>query len=166
MQLIKAKPPNDDSIPYMTDHLEKILEDSMTYTWEGVRQWSEEISTRVSLGRLKWSDVYIIDRLQTQTSHKTFIDKTQKQTSASRSDFSYEMSDEIRRAKPGPPCKFYQNGNCNHSGDHVQKGYRQQHLCTYCLVNKCLLLQHSSKDCKTKKFNEQRKSQNDPGFGN
>ena len=157
MQLIKAKPLSDESIPYMTDHLDKILEDAMTYSWEGVRHWSEEVFTRVSLGRWKWSDTYVIDRLQSQLSHKTLLDKNQKNTSTPRFESGYQMSEELKKAKPGPPCKFFQTGSCSHSSDHVQNGYRQIHVCSYCLANKCTLLPHPSTDCKTKNFNDTKK---------
>ena len=166
LQIIKAKDFSDDSIPYMNSHLENVLEDAMMYEWSDVRKWSEEVCTRISKGTLRWADTYIIDRLQTQLSHKNMLGQNNSAggATAGRSD-TYEMSDAVRQAKPGPPCKYFQTGACTHPNDHIQKGYRQLHVCSYCLANKCLLQPHSMKECKTKKFNFQ-KSQAESGFGN
>ena len=166
MQIIKSKDFSDESIPFMNAHLESVLEDAMMYEWSDVRKWSEEICTRVAKNSLRWADTYIIDRLQTQLSHKNLLGTGNSTggATAGRSDH-YEMAVSVRQAKPGPPCKFFQSGICTHTGDHVQKGYRQLHVCAYCIANKCLLQPHSQKDCKTKKFNSQKKSQSDAGFG-
>ena len=165
LQIIKARDPSDDSVPYMNLHLERVVEDATIYAWEGVRQWSEDVCSRVSLGTLRWSDTYIIDRLQSQTSHGALISKDSKQLMQGRVD-SYDMSEEVKKAKPGLPCKFHQMGTCSYSSDHVQNGYRQLHVCAYCLANKCQLQPHTGKECKTKKFNSQKKNQSESGFGN
>ena len=165
-QLIKLKKNADDSVPYMNAHLEKIFEDAIVYPWEVVRAWSEEVCSRVALSKLRWCDMYAIDRLQTTMAqlHTSTI-SSHKPGSSDKGEI-YSMSDEVRRGKPGPPCKFFQNGSCSHVSDHVQNGYRQLHVCTYCLSGKCLFQPHSLKDCKTKKFNVQKKNQQDSGFGN
>ena len=157
---------SDPDIPFLHAHLEKILEDSITYPWELIRRWSEEICSRAALGKVRWSDTYAIDRVQISIlqSNLSFKDSP-KFTHPSKGE-AYEMSDEVRRAKPGPPCKFFQTGACSHTSDHVQNGYRQLHVCAYCLSNKCLFQPHSNKDCKTKKFNAQKKGQSEAGFGN
>ena len=165
LQLIKMKDQSDDSVPFMNMHLERICEDATLYTWEGIRQLSEDICSKIALGTLRWSDTYVIHRLQAQTSQKTPLGNDQKLTSQGRSD-PHDMPDEVKRGKPGPPCKFYQTGACTHASDHVQNGYRQLHICAYCLTNKCQFQPHTSKDCKTKKFNSQKKSQSEAGFGN
>ena len=166
LQIIKTKEFSDDTIPFMNTHLENILEDSMMYEWTDVRKWSEEVCTRIAKGTLRWADTYIIDRLQTQLSHKTLLNSSHASGGATfgRAD-TYEMSESVRSAKPGPPCRYFQTGTCTHSGDHVQKGYRQLHICSYCLASKCLLQPHPQNDCKTKKFNSQKKSQSELGFG-
>ena len=166
LQIVKARDLSDDSIPFMNAHLENVLEDAMMYHWADVRKWSEEVCTRISKGTLRWTDTYIIDRLQTQLSHKNLLSHTQTQGGATSDRLdAFELSEVVRQAKPGPPCKHFQSGSCTHTTDHVQKGYRQLHVCSYCLANKCLLQPHSLKDCKTKKFNFQKKAQAEPGFG-
>ena len=167
LQIIRTKEFSDEAIPFMNTHLERVLEDAMMYEWSDVRKWSEEVCSRIAKNTLRWTDTYIIDRLQTQLSHKNLLGHSQYSGGATsgRPD-AYEMSEAIRQAKPGPPCKFFQTGACTHTKDHVQKGYCQLHVCSYCLANKCLLQPHSSKDCKTKKFNSQKKGQAESGFGN
>ena len=167
LQIVKTKDFSDEAIPFMNTHLERVLEDAMMYEWSDVRKWSEEVCTRIAKNTLRWSDTYIIDRLQTQLSHKNPLGQAQSTGGATpgRTD-AYEMSESVRQAKPGPPCKFFQTGTCTHTNGHVQKGYHQLHVCSYCLANKCLLQPHSSKECKTKKFNSQRKGNTESGFGN
>ena len=165
-QLIKSKDPTEEATPYMNLHLEKILEDAITYPWEVIRAWSEEVCSRIALNRLKWSETYVIDRLQTNMAQQLMASGEARKSVLSPKTDTHEMSEEVRRAKPGPPCKFYQTGTCSYPSDHVQNGYRQLHVCTYCISNKCLLQPHSNKDCKTKKFNVQKKGQTDSGFGN
>ena len=167
LQLIKTKDFSDEVIPFMNTHLERVLEDAMMYEWPDVRKWSEEVCTRIAGGTLRWTDTYIIDRLQTQLSHKNLLGQARSSGGAAlgRPD-AYDMSEMVRQAKAAPPCKFFQIGSCTHTHDHVQNGYRQLHVCSYCLANKCLLQPHSAKECKTKKFNSQKKAQAESGFGN
>ena len=164
IQLIKAKNQGDESVPYMYAHLEKVTEDTKSYDWENVRTWSEEILTRISKGWLAWSNTYEIDRLQSQFSHKP-SQNTAKPDVSQRGESNYRMSDSVRKAKPGPPCKSYQFGTCSHAADHVNNGYRQLHVCAYCLNNKCELHPHSQSECKTKKFNDSRRGNKESGFG-
>ena len=77
----------------------------------------------------------------------------------------YEMTDEVKSAKPGPPCKFFQTGSCSSTSDHVQNGYRQIHACSFCLANKCQFQPHTLKDCKYKKFDKKKSFDKESGFG-
>ena len=169
IQLIRSKEPLDEDIPFMSQHLEKVAEDAKTYAWEGVREWSEEICAQTAKKRLAWSDTYRIDRLQTETSHRTLLaHETLKhdRDRTARDDRVYEIPESVKYGKAAPPCKDYQQGKCTHQACHVSGGYRRLHICNYCLPNKCALLPHPVKDCKTKKFNEGRKGGASPsGFG-
>ena len=166
MQMTKAKEPADQDLPFMVTHLERVAEDAKTYEWAGVRRWSEEILTKISKGHLNWNDSYSIDRLQTKISHdKPLSQHATANFSTGRKSPAPDMSDEVRSAKPGPPCKFFQLGTCTFLTDHVQNGYRQLHLCSYCLTNKCQYQPHPLSECKTKKFDKNKKSDNSSGFG-
>ena len=164
IQLIKAKEPNHPDVPFMYAHMERITEDAKTYDWSSVRAWSEEILVRIYGGKLVWSNSYEIDRLQTQFSHQYKPD-TPASDSVHKSETGYKMSESLKRAKPGPPCKPYQASSCTQTADHINNGYRQLHVCTYCLSNKCELHPHSLSECKTKKFNEEKRAKKESGFG-
>ena len=142
-----------------------MAEDTKTYDWECVRAWSEEIFIRISKGKNAWSDSYIIDRLQTQFSHE----RTQSAKAAVKGNVTdkvgYKMSETMRAARPGLPCKPYQSGGCQHDSDHINNGYRHLHVCSYCLTSKCELHPHPLKFCWTKKFNEQRGGGGGVGVG-
>ena len=158
IQIIKSKEGDNEDVPHMNLHLEKIMQDAKTYDWSCVRAWSEDIFTRVSKGTLKWSDTYQIDKLQTQTSHAREIQPQTNSTMGQKITEVYEMSEELWKAQPGPPCKSFQTDSCKYSTDHVQNGYRHLHVCIYCLANKCLLQPHSLKGCEARQLDNQGKS--------
>ena len=163
LQILKAKDPSDPDVPYMNHHLEMLVEDAKEFSWEMVRKWSEEVLSRISLGKLTWSNTYEIDRLQTRISHDTAGQITK--SDYTKSEGGYKMADHVRRAKAGPPCRLFQTGTCSHNSDHITNGYRQLHVCAYCITNKCELHPHSQADCKTKKFNDDKKGKKGSGFG-
>ena len=115
IQLIKKKEAGNPDLPFMNQHLEKLSEDTKSYQWEAVRTWSEDVCGRIAEKDLAWSDTYVIDRLQTEISHKRSLHDpvTQKQKVV-KEDRGYEIPDHIKQAKQGPPCKEYQNGKCTH----------------------------------------------------
>ena len=164
IQIVKGKGNASPDVPYMMAHLEQLTEDAKSYDWKCVRAWSEEVLSKVAKGQLVWSDTYRIDRLQTELSHKTPLTNSTVASPSVKKGDVYEMAEDIRSAKPGPPCKFYQSATCSHSNDHVQNGYRQLQVCSFCLTNKCQFQPHSLKDCKSKKFEKPKKG--DSGFGN
>ena len=165
IQMIKAQEPSDPQIQFMNIHLERVIEDAKTYEWSAVRRWSEEICARIALRKLSWGDMYEIDRLQGRMSHNGPTIGSSSQSSTAREGSVYELSDELRRAKPAPPCKAFQQGNCTSLTDHVQNGYRHIHVCSYCLSAKCAFMPHASRDCKSKAFGAQKKNTQESGFG-
>ena len=158
--------------PDMFRHLEHVNEDAIIYEWEDVRAWSEEICTLVAESKLRWSDEYRIDILRLKLSQRnpksdsisTPQAASKDKKEAATGDVSYPLSNELRAAKPGPPCKHYNAGTCAHSSDHVINGYRQLHICAHCLSTKCMFWPHGEKGCRTKDFNKRRVEQG-AGFG-
>ena len=163
IQMIKSKGQSDPDVPFMNMHLERIIEDTKKYEWGSVRMWSEEICTRVADGRVAWSNTYEIDRLQGELAHKTLL-ATAK--TGAKEGGGYELSEELRKAKPAPPCKAYQHGSCTSDGDHVQNGYRHIHVCSHCFTNKCSFIPHPFKECKSKSYFTHKKSAQESGFDN
>ena len=156
IQLIKAKEAHDPDVQFMYAHLENLVEDAKTYDWSSVRAWSEEVLARVFNSKLAWSNSYEIDRLQTKLSHQYKPDSAPADATH-RGDTAYRMPDSVRKAKPGPPCKPFQAGTCTQAADHINNGYRQLHVCTYCLANKCEL--------HPQKFNDAKRDKKESGFG-
>ena len=155
--------------PHMFKHLEFINEDAINYSWPDVRAWSEEVCSLVGEGALSWSDEYRLDILRLKLSQENRLHLTAASTAnhkelATAADVSHHLTPEVRAAKPGPPCKHFNAGTCTFTTDHVTNGYRQLHVCTYCLSAKCLFWPHADKGCRSKEFIKKRQDQQ-PGFG-
>ena len=163
IRLINYKGTPVQDKPYMFRHLEHINEDAINYEWADTRAWSEEVCSLIAEGEMVWSDEYRLDLLRLKMSQQnrlksgpggsTSASQAQKEAKdASLGDIVYTLSPELRAAKPGPPCRAFNNGSCQHSGDHVTNGYRQIHVCAHCISAKCLFWPHGDKGCRSKDF--------------
>ena len=153
----------------MENHLEQLIYDARTYPWESVRSWSEEVCARVQEGSLSWCDYYEIDRLQTRMAHANgqSIGQSSDKKEKPATNMAINLPQAVLSAKPAPPCRAYQMGTCRHPTHHVTNGFRQIHICEFCLTKKVQMLPHSQSQCKSKQFyrgDEQLPSP--PGFGN
>ena len=136
--------------PYMFQHLEHVNEDATVYDFTSVRAWSEEVCGIIAEGELSWDDYYTIDPLRlklSQNGPKSKDQRTSGRPAAYPNDFSIELSPEVRAARPGPPCRAFNNGVCPSGSHHISNGFRQLHVCSSCVFHKCDLLPHSEKDC-------------------
>ena len=122
-------------------------------------------------GKLRWSDEYRLDILRLKMSQRhpksdsaPSVSLPKERKDPSLGDIQYPLSADLRAAKPGPPCKHFNNGSCSHNADHVTNGYRQLHVCAHCLSAKCLFWPHPEKGCRSKDFNKKRAEQG-AGFG-
>ena len=171
MSMIEGPDTFDHDKPYMFKHLANLNEDASHYEWPGVRFWSEEVCALAAEGKLSWDDEIRIDLLRLKFSQQNRLSQTSREAPHSDPkgiDFHTELSSEVRAAKPGPPCRPFNTGNCSFSHHHVQNGYRRLHVCSHCVSQKCLLLPHSNDKCKSKVFTatpRTLKPKEDPGFG-
>lgn len=139
----------------ITYHFEQVLQDSLAWNWEDVRAWSEEVFSRVITGKLSWGDRYDIDRLQTDYSHKHPLTERHNTASAGGNaqrerGLNLSLPSQVVQKRPGPPCKLYNQKSCNQATHHTYNGYRQVHVCSFCLWHKCLFLEHPEADCNAK----------------
>ena len=138
----------------MTYHFEQLLQDSQKYNWEAVRSWSEEVFSQVIAGQLLWENRYEIDRLQNDYSRKSPINDRLLTSSHSNGQrergLIITLPSQVLQKKPGPPCKLYNQKTCNQASHHTYNGYRQVHVCAFCLWHKCMFLEHPEADCNSK----------------
>ena len=122
IQMIKSKEQGNPDVRFMMNHLENITEDARRYEWKGIRAWSEEILSQISQGNMRWSDSYRIDRLQSEMSRDRSNSAAQTASAGTgrKGGYTYDMSEEVKAAKPGPPCRFYQTDSCSSNTHHVQ----------------------------------------------
>lgn len=71
----------------------------------------------------------------------------------------YKLDPQVAAAKPAPACRQYNFGMCGSHDDHVVNGYRHLHICSFCIFNKCGHYKHPEKDCRGKKFKNDKKRQ-------
>lgn len=142
-------------------HIEDLNEDAINYAWQDVRAWSEEVCTRIHENRLNWLDETRIEYLRLKMS-QVFRGRGNDQD---RQDGDgYRMDPDIAQGKPGPPCRQFNFGNCQSPDDHLVNGYRHLHICSFCIYNKCVFLKHPERECKGKRFKNDRKK--NAGQGN
>lgn len=136
-------------------HLEAVNEDAMTYAWPDVRSWSEEVCTRIYEQRLGWWDETRIEHLRLKLSQVI----TGRGIDQEQEGQDYKIDPHVAVAKPAPPCRQYNFGNCGSPDDHVLNGYRHLHVCSFCIFSKCGFYKHPEKDCRGKKFKNEKKRQ-------
>ena len=162
--------------PYMFEHLQHINEDAVLYPFADVRAWSEEICFLVAEGELAWDDHYKIDLLRIKMSQNGPVGRSQgaprgdgsrRAADVGALDPQSELPSEILAARPGPPCRAYNNGSCSHKNHHVSNGFRQLHVCSSCVYHKCSLIPHPERECKSKEYRKKQAATRDtePGFG-
>ena len=156
ISLMNSSDTFDHDKPAMFRHLSHVNEDAVTYRWQDVRSWSEEVSALVADGKMSWDDEYRIDLLRLKLSQRNPITTGELTLSESPRDHGKEpfivMTPEVRAAKHAPPCKAFTAGSCSYPDHHVHNGYRQLHVCAHCLLQKCAPFPHSREKCKSKLY--------------
>ena len=160
LEMMELRAPESAEKAYMYHHFSRVLNNARTYEWPSVRHWSEEVCTRISEGKLTWRSTYEIDRMELQMAHDRRTVHASEGRSASATGNTYDIDPNVLKARPGPPCRAYQTGECTHQGDHVTNRQRSLHVCAYCVYYKCSLFPHPEKECRAK-YNSHAES----GFG-
>ena len=150
LELMELRPAESEEKAFMYQHLSRILKNARNYDWPSVRSWSEEVCTRISEGKLTWQSTYEIDRMELEMAHGRRLAPGSESKSAPGSGYGYDVDPSILKARPGPPCRAYQTGQCTHPGDHITNRQRSLHVCAYCIYYKCSLLPHPEKECRAK----------------
>ena len=132
----------------------------------GSHEISDQLAQGVQEGQLAWFDEYRLEILSLKMSqqHRKADGKPAASSAhfyrdardAAQGDIVYSLTSELKAAKPGPPCRAFNNGSCQYSADHVTNGYTQLHVYAHCLSAKCLFWPHADKGCKTKMFFKKR----------
>ena len=175
IRLMNSREVDPADRPYMFQHLEHVNEDAISYPFADVRAWSEDICFTIAEGDMTWDDHYKIDLLRIKMSQNGPAGRTQgpdrrdssrRVVDAGALDPHSEMSPEVLAARPGPPCRPYNNGSCYHKSHHVSNGFRQLHVCSSCVYHKCSLIPHPEKECKSKEYRKRQSAKDpEPGFG-
>lgn len=145
------------------NHIEEVNEDSISYDWEDVRNWSEEVCSRISEARLHWSDAVKIQNLRLRLSQ---ITRNTHNAGYDHSPDGYSMNAEVAAARPAPPCRQYNYGNCVFVTDHTSNGFRHLHVCSHSIYMRCQFLNHPERECRIKKHKNEKKRSHAQNQGN
>ena len=173
IKLINSREVNPTDRPAMFQHLEYVNEDAVLYPFSDVRAWSEEVCVVIADGDMSWDDHYKIDLMRITMSQNGPAGRSQggdrregarRTTDAGALDPNSDFSADVMAARPGPPCRMFNNGSCSQRHHHVYNGFRQLHVCSSCVYHKCLLIPHPEKECKSKEYRK-KQTKEDLGFG-
>lgn len=123
-----------DAKPY-ENHLREVVTDSLSYKWESVRAWSNEVFEQLETKQISWS------------SHKI---------QAERSRVSWTGGLAASADLPPAPCSLFNTHvdsyKCKLESGHEINGIRQLHTCALCFYGKGLdHSKHISDDCHIKR---------------
>ena len=134
-RLMKDPHTEPDVRPIIATHIYHVAEDAKDFSWLQVRDWSEEVLTKISEDLFSWFDEYDIKSLRDSGSRF----KTGRL-------YAGELSDKPNEAKPKPrppirppvsrpdvPCPAW-NGveGCTKQDGHLDKNVAQGHHCKFC----------------------------------
>ena len=166
-QMLKEKALSVVEKRCISKHIVELNFEAMSYDWDGVRDWSEEVCYQIAEGNLQWENKYRIDSLKGEIAHRSPVGAA---GSGDEGKNNYSMSAEVKAANHAPPCRQFNNGTCTFSRDHVVNGYRHLHICSTCIYAKCSFLDHPEKTCRVKLLRDKKRAQDKPdnkaGFGN
>ena len=175
IRLMNSREIDPTDRPYMFHHLEQINEDAIAYPFPDVRAWSEDMCVAIAEGDLSWDDQYTIDLARLRMSQNGPAGRSQgadrrdgsrRGGDAGALDPHHDFSQEVTTARPGPPCRMYNNGSCPNKQHHVSNGFRQLHVCSSCVYHKCLLIPHPERECKSKEYRKRQGAKDmELGFG-
>ena len=154
IRLMNSNDTDPADLPHMLNHLEQINQDATSYSWNGVRFWSEEVLSTIAEGEWSWEDTYKIDLLRISLSQRTTIGEASgnHKSDSNTLDTLSDITPEVRAARPAPPCRHYNNSTCTSKTHHIVNGYRYLHICSHCIYHKCAYMPHPDKDCRSKDY--------------
>ena len=173
IQMSKYHVNNIPVYAYINDHIEEVVEDAISYPLPNVRKWSEEVCKFIYENETDWVKAQRkVEHLRLQYSQRFELHPEVVAAGATGtgggggaggggSSASWRsLSGDLLAAEPGPLCKHYNMGMCKNNGDHVMKGYRHLHYCSFCAYARVELIRHSEKDCSRKKVRDEKRKQN------
>ena len=138
LQMISI-PRNHFNQDIMLNILKLMMEDTLNYPWESVRNFYRVLASSVEMNRIQWDDQVGIANLRYQFSHRL--------PSANRAMPNTSVRNTPRVAPPNTKtCHAYQRGECREAADHAGLA----HACGYCFRTKGFLCAHPEKDCRRK----------------
>lgn len=152
MRMIRDESVPAEIKPHLITHVEQVLEDARSYNWAtAVRQWSNEIFSRVAEGRLSdgWESYNEIQLLRISIS-QTSTAKLQAHNEGNPT-FRQGQAANNDNMRGGPPCvNFNSQKGCPLPSGHIVNGQKLLHICAYCLFNAAVPRPHAEYYCRNR----------------
>ena len=100
---------------YMLQYQGHLMQDALELNWATAKRAHAAVLTEIERGHASWGDLSQIDRIR-----QRFTQRALKNPSSNNSE------DQVRI------CKHFNEGNCNHSKDHIEGCITYKHACYAC----------------------------------
>ena len=122
----------------MLMYLQQLYQDAQETNWYTAKSAHKILLLEMERGKLTWKDNSRVHQIRARY--------TQWPIHPSQTDKKGGIS------KPAVPCKFYNNGNCIHEGEHMDGHVLQKHACAYCYRMVKRFCYHSESSCNRKQM--------------
>ena len=128
---------NPDIKERMLDHLTKLLQSSLDYSYESSRGAHAVILQELERGSITWYDSEEIEKIRTLYTNKA---------ATSHDSHNKHTSDNTKRVV----CSHYNHGKCKQNSDHHTNNILYRHICMYCYRQVKKAYSHSEMSCHRK----------------
>jgi hypothetical protein len=131
--------PNGSKKRHMLQHLADLMGDSLEYGWESARNSHGIVLQKMEVGKLSWKSPDAVARTRCKYSRLRPAAVTPRTAKGGKQD-----------AIKGPLfCVPFQNGQCDHTGDHSSSRGYVKHICAFC-CQQGFAYRHEESRCRKK----------------
>ena len=124
MRLMNSQLMDPADRPHMFRHIHNVNEDAISYEWQGVRSWSEEVCHLGGESIITWDDYYTIDLARLKLSQQNRCKSSADQQDQGLWESLQDITSEVMAARQAPPCRHFNGIGCTSKTHHVFNGFR------------------------------------------
>ena len=129
IDILNRKATGEATKAVMLTHLQELMEDGESFSWEVVRSYHGVLLREIENGRVTWADDKAIQKLRGRYVH--------------RHNILADTKTAAPKAAEAKLCDKYQKGECEFDTDHDSV----KHKCATCKKNKNKLFDHPTDHC-------------------
>ena len=129
----------------MIEYLTELCQNVCDHSWHAAKGAHLVVMTKMEEGLLTWNDLKKVNKVR-----KTYVNSNS--TSHNQGDNSNSNHNKKGTRKPSSvPCKDYNDGRCNKTGEHDQDLITHKHACALCMYTYSRLYNHAESQCNNKR---------------